>query len=324
MNAATLKKRLGFGSAMILILGGLFYFDFQPQSWKTNGLLVTCVLTALLLVGVLEMRKLVRSAGYDILPITTFIGILAMILNAYLFSANRLQSYLAIKPDIMADILRSMEILRLATIPCLLAFLFLEQMLRHRTEQAIQHVMASLLTIAYIGLLGVALLTIRLAHGPAIFVAFLLIVKSADIGAFFVGSAIGRNKLMPTISPKKSWEGLFGGLAFSALAAIGAQWLIQDGFTDSNVNAPHIMYQAPFYLAPMWMIALFGATLGLIGQFGDWCESLLKRSAGVKDSASLIPEFGGVLDLLDSPLIAAPFFPILFYVLQEISPPIPM
>ena len=77
-----------------------------------------------------------------------------------------------------------------------------------------------------------------------------------------------------------------------------------------------------FCWGPDWIICLIGAALGLVGQFGDWCESLLKRSAGVKDSASLIPEFGGVLDLLDSPLIAAPFYSTILTLLAHCLPSI--
>jgi len=89
------------------------------------------------------------------------------------------------------------------------------------------------------------------------------------------------------LSPGKSWEGLAGGLALAAgVGALGA-WLL------TRTGTPAFG-------------ALFGLIVGLAGQFGDLCESLLKRSAGAKDSASLVPTFGGILDIIDSPLLAAP------------------
>ena len=116
---------------------------------------------------------------------------------------------------------------------------------------------------------------------------FLAAVKCTDIGAYFVGSAVGRHKLIVWLSPGKSWEGLIGGLAFAAGVSILVAWAWKID-------------------AAVWEAAVFGVAVALAGQFGDLCESLLKRSARVKDSGAALPEFGGVLDLLDSPLLAAP------------------
>jgi phosphatidate cytidylyltransferase len=116
----------------------------------------------------------------------------------------------------------------------------------------------------------------------------ILLTKACDIGAYFVGSAIGKHKLIPWLSPGKSWEGLIGGVALAAiLGALAAQLSFDSaGF-------------------PVWYGALVGITLGLVGQAGDLLESLLKRSTGVKNSGTL-PGFGGILDLIDSPLLVAP------------------
>ena len=108
---------------------------------------------------------------------------------------------------------------------------------------------------------------------------------------------MGRRKLIPWLSPGKTWEGLFFGLLTAA--AIGALLA-----TQMDVRRG--------YSLPWWKGALFGAIIGGIGQAGDLLESLMKRDAEVKDSGSLIPGFGGVLDVIDSPLLAAPFAYLLF------------
>jgi len=122
-------------------------------------------------------------------------------------------------------------------------------------------------------------------------------VKFTDIGAFFGGKALGRRKLIPWLSPGKTWEGLFFGLLTAA--AVGAAM--------SPAIGPRTGY-----ILPWWKGAIFGAILGGIGQLGDLLESLMKRDAEVKDSGSLVPGFGGVLDIIDSPLLAAPFAYLLF------------
>jgi len=117
-------------------------------------------------------------------------------------------------------------------------------------------------------------------------------VKFTDIGAFFGGRAFGKTKLIPWLSPGKTWEGLiFGLLTAGIIGAVSARWL-------PNVH-------------PIKGFG-FGVIIGGIGQLGDLLESLMKRDAEVKDSGKLVPGFGGILDIIDSPLVAAPFAYLLF------------
>jgi phosphatidate cytidylyltransferase len=171
----------------------------------------------------------------------------------------------------------------------MLWIIFLEQMITRRTTDAVRTIACTILTVLYLGIGGAMILQIRMdeSNGLLKLVMFLAVVKSTDIGAYFTGSAIGRRKLIPWLSPGKSWEGLIGGLA----AAAGVSILIAH-FGDIGIA--------------VWQAGLFGVIVGLAGQFGDLCESLFKRSARLKDSSSMVPEFGGVLDIIDSPLIAAP------------------
>lgn len=122
----------------------------------------------------------------------------------------------------------------------------------------------------------------------------LFAAKFTDIGAYLCGCAFGRHKLIPRISPAKSWEGVLGGMAVATMAGT----LLVYGLAD---------VYAPFGLT--WQRAIpLGLGLSVCAVVGDLTESLFKRASGVKDSASVIPGMGGLLDVLDSVLFTAPAF----------------
>jgi len=124
----------------------------------------------------------------------------------------------------------------------------------------------------------------------------ILCVKSADIGAYFTGTLIGRHRMIPWLSPGKSWEGFVGGVIMSAIvgAALGAL-SSSDAAANQLVDAVSIGYGA-----------FVAVVLGIIGTAGDLFESLLKRGAGVKDSGRILPGMGGLYDVFDSLLLAGP------------------
>ncbi len=124
--------------------------------------------------------------------------------------------------------------------------------------------------------------------GGGIFPAYCLVItsKSSDIGAFLFGYTFGKKKLIPKVSPGKTWAGAYGGVATPA--AVGPL-------------AFSLMELGPWYYG-----VLFGAVIGVVTILSDLSESLIKRSAGVKDSAELLPQLGGVFDLIDSLILAAP------------------
>ncbi|MBF0177147.1 MAG: phosphatidate cytidylyltransferase [Magnetococcales bacterium] len=124
-------------------------------------------------------------------------------------------------------------------------------------------------------------------HGPSLLGMLLLIVWGTDIGAYFAGRAFGKKKLAPQLSPGKTWAGFYGGLAFGTLAGWLAATLLLATYKP-------------------WHILLLGLILSLVGQWGDLAESMVKRESNVKDSGSLIPGHGGLLDRLDSLLLATP------------------
>jgi len=131
-----------------------------------------------------------------------------------------------------------------------------------------------------------ALIALYLAS-PAILLGAFVIGWAADTGAFFAGKTLGRVKLAPSISPGKTWEGVIGGLVtVSLLAAVGAYWL------DARITV-----LVPFCLA-----------IACASVVGDLTVSMFKRTAGLKDSGTLFPGHGGVLDRIDSVAAAAPLF----------------
>ena len=123
------------------------------------------------------------------------------------------------------------------------------------------------------------------------YVLYLIAVsKFSDMGAYLVGSVIGKHKMVPHISPAKTWEGFGGALAFSLLASYGLRALMPVKLGLLNPLDCFVM----------------GLTLSVVAVIGDLAESILKRSTGVKDSGRLLPGIGGVLDLIDSLLFTAP------------------
>jgi phosphatidate cytidylyltransferase len=123
------------------------------------------------------------------------------------------------------------------------------------------------------------------------------VTKFSDMGAYITGSLIGRHQLIPHISPKKTWEGFFGALAFSLFASVGLFRLMPGHL--SMLNGTHAV--------------VLGLLLGFAAVVGDLAESIIKRSTGVKDSGNMLPGIGGALDLVDSLLFTAP---LLFFYLR--------
>jgi phosphatidate cytidylyltransferase len=157
-----------------------------------------------------------------------------------------------------------------------------------RDRQAGRQVAYSLMGVIYVGLpLGLATIIWQLPQGAAWLLTMLAIVFFGDIGAFYAGTHFGQRKLCPVVSPNKTFEGALGGLAGSIIAGVGFKLVL---FSQVSV------------------VAMLGACLimSAAGQMGDLFESVLKRSANVKDSGKLLPGHGGILDRIDALLFALP------------------
>lgn len=145
--------------------------------------------------------------------------------------------------------------------------------------------------LVYFGWIGSYAIALRGLDDGLIWVIFTFVMTwSADIGAFFVGRIFGKTHMFKRVSPKKTWEGYFGGVIFTVLIAYLAHSFVP------QVRSLMIMKE----------VLLFGFTISVVCPFGDFGESMLKRSFNVKDSSNLIPGHGGVLDRLDSILFSMP------------------
>ena len=175
------------------------------------------------------------------------------------------------------------------------AFLW-EMATYRRPGTAVPRLALTVLAAAYLGLLGSFLARVRWLDpdpdrsGLMLFLA-IFVPKAADVGALFAGMAFGRHRMTPVLSPKKTWEGLAGGLAFAAVVAVGFGSIIR-----ANPVFPGGVLEA----------MLFGVVVGGAGVLGDLAESMVKRDGLAKDASDSIPGFGGLLDVVDSVLFAAP------------------
>jgi len=197
----------------------------------------------------------------------------------------------------------------------LAALAFLAAMLKRADlRSSLPGAAASALALVYISLPFTLLINVRARAAGAFYVFYLLVVVWAgDILAFLVGRSVGKHKLAPRISPNKSWEGTVASLA--GATALGTVVLAYGnaivGFLrNTNLLAAQqesIMSVGPYPSPhPLWVYILLSAALNVAAQLGDLVESMLKRGAGVKDSGSLLPGHGGMLDRIDALLFAAP------------------
>ncbi len=173
----------------------------------------------------------------------------------------------------------------------LLAFSFLALLMNqyfcYGTSNVLTNCGVSCFSIIYLGLFSGFCLAIRIDMGIWPFLMFVFVVKSADIGAYTAGKLFGKHKFSPKISPGKTWEGMAGAVVFAIIVAV----IFAD--TCSIMNRP--------------LAIVFGLCFAFIGQLGDLAESMIKRDVQQKDSSKSVPGFGGILDIIDSPLVAAPF-----------------
>lgn len=182
--------------------------------------------------------------------------------------------------------------------------IFLRQFPQKENPKPLQTIGGTLLGVLYAGLLWSFMAKLMLHGRPAgdawgiywpgrwLLLYAVFAAKFTDIGAYLVGCSIGRHKLIPRISPGKSWEGVAGGMVIGTLAGTLLVWALRDTL-------------APLGLTVGRAVPL-GLVLSVCGVVGDLTESLFKRAANVKDSGGIIPGMGGVLDVLDSILFTAP------------------
>lgn len=295
----SLQNRLTYGPVMLAGLLGILFLDHYIQQWTVGwagyakgfkGVGILVLLGAILPLAALELATLFGAKNAKPYRFIAAAAIAGLVLHGWL---TQFEWFKPVAASTLAFIVVGTMIcaaLRLGVVK--------------QVEDAIPVMAGTVLATLYLGGQGWFLMALRVKEGrlvegvPVIegttmtVVMILLTVKFTDIGAYFGGRALGRHKLIPWLSPGKTWEGLFFGVMTAGLVGMAcAPWMVN---------------------LVVWKGLVFGIVIGGVGQLGDLLESMMKRDAQVKDSGKLIPGFGGLLDVIDSPLLAAPFAYLLF------------
>ncbi len=263
-------------------------------SYPVTGLILAAIMIFILLpIACNELAHLFTAKGININPALMTIATITTCLALYLspaLSTNHVTSTTIIITILIAAFLLTL----------------IQHSRRADPNGSIAAAGATMTSIIMLGLMPAFLLLMRQQHTAWVVMAVILITKSCDIGAYFTGRLIGRHKLIPWLSPGKTWEGLAGGAIFAALVAVAFTHFIRNThLADSLIIIDNQLVPHPSNYSLLFA-AIVGITLALVGQTSDLMISLFKRDANLKDSSSSIPGFGGVLDVFDSLLLTAP------------------
>lgn len=285
-----IRTRVVVGSLLALVVFGVLIGDQWLGPWFP--VLLACLLFA----GYFATRELGNLFPAPFRPTAgIFTGVIAVIAANWYPVVQR-----ALGPPLSAVASGWVPVL-VTFVAVVLAF-FLAELYRFRGPGvAVPRLALSVFAVAYLGLLPSFLAQLRwvtddpgrssLALSLAVFVP-----KWADIGAFFTGTFVGRTKMTPLLSPKKTWEGFAGGMAGAVFVTFALTYL-----GGAGVASP-----APLFRGGWVEMVAFGLVVGTTGVLGDLAESLIKRDGHAKDASHTIPGFGGVLDVIDSVIFAAP------------------
>lgn len=280
-----LRWRLSIGSLLVAALIGLCWLDdraARPGSLLAPLAMAVCVAAS----G--ELLRIFRALGASPSVAAVYLG------PAITVAASCAPIFLPTAPPLSnAGRLGFVAAGLLASV--LMLMVIEVRRFRLPGESAVNIGLDCLATL-YVGGLISMLVQLRIMHIHHVAATMLplgsmiLLVKLSDTCQYFVGRAIGRRKLAPAVSPGKTWEGAIGGIGITVLVAAAAAPAIDFGKVQ----------------VPAAYGAIYALGVAVAGLCGDLCESLLKRDAQVKDSSAWLPGFGGVLDLVDSLLFAAP------------------
>jgi len=274
------RYRLFFGTLMTVSFVAVVVIDGWIDGALTSSVAddkavqgtAFCLLVALMAIPAqIELSRLAAAKGLKI-----FLGV-SIVTSILLATARYWPQLLGFPLETYLLLLSAFALLVLP----------LQQYISYGTSNVLANCGANYFSIAYLGLLSGFCVTIRIEFGLWHLLMFVFVVKSADIGAYAIGTLLGKHKFSPKISPGKSWEGMGGAMAAAALVAIG--------------------FAMSCDIMLWWLAMIFGLCFAFIGQMGDLVESMMKRDAEQKDSGCKVPGFGGVLDIIDSLLVAAPF-----------------
>ncbi|MHC4124459.1 MAG: phosphatidate cytidylyltransferase [Planctomycetota bacterium] len=274
-----LKHRLAFGTLMILffcavtLLGGWIDGSLTTARCDDKAVQGTILCALICIIIIMAQLEISRLAATKNIKIFIPVSIISSILFATSWYWNQFIEMLPGKYLIF-----------------LLAFtmfaLLLYQYAKYGVSGTLTNCGATIFSIMYIGGLSTFVIAIRADFGLWPFLMFVFVVKSSDIGAYAFGKMFGKRKFSPKISPGKTWEGMAG----AVLAAIIVS----------------VLFAINCDIIPVWLAGIYGLLFAFVGQLGDLAESMIKRDVEQKDASCRVPGFGGILDIIDSPLVAAP------------------
>lgn len=280
--------RLLVSVILVPSLIALFWLD-AAMGPAASVLLAFCLLTVMR--SAFELHDLLQTPSTQPSLVLVTGCTLLTILSAWMHPAFHC-------PDLPVTLLTSLGWIAAALMVSFLALLVREAVYFLEPGKSMETLGRNLITVFYGG--GLLAVTAQLRWFPDSRLGYfaigsmIIVVKGGDIGAYCFGRLWGKRKMAPRLSPGKTWMGLNGAFFGSVLG--GWLWLTFGGRLFAARPEP----------AGLMIVFAYSATLGLAGLVGDLCESLIKRDVGKKDAAALMPGFGGLLDLLDSPLFAGP------------------
>jgi phosphatidate cytidylyltransferase len=265
-----------------VVSGAVLFVVAIAVVWFAPPWLFLIVAEVLLVLGCTELASMARASG---IPIPVALSTTAAALTAAAFAGPLLFGPGFAAPGAAASSAPTDVVLMTAVVALGAAALTTW----NGGPEALASSASALFPALYLGLPIGAMIAVRQTHGREALFLLMITVIASDTAQYYSGRAFGRTPLAARISPKKTMEGAAGGFVFGAmvLAAVGVWWLPE---------------------APVALRALLGVAVVALGIAGDLFESMLKRSAGVKDSSALIPGHGGVLDRIDALLFAAPVY----------------
>jgi phosphatidate cytidylyltransferase len=261
--------------------------------------ILAIVAGAVALLAIAEFLRLVTPYGVQPLGLVTYIFVALFFVFVIFASINRTPE------DETTAVLYG-----IAVMAALAPFVFLTvAMPRSSLTSGYPAAAASTFAFGYIAIPMALLVEIRQQPAGAIWTIYtLLAVWAGDIFAYFVGKSLGRHRMSPEISPKKTWEGAVASIAASMI--IGALWIQHASAISSALLRVGLIDRRDGMFGleqpQLWPIILLSALVNIAAQLGDLVESLIKRGAGVKDSGTILPGHGGMLDRIDAMLFAVP------------------
>jgi phosphatidate cytidylyltransferase len=290
-----LRWRIISATAILAVLLALLWLDYRQAIFHMPGAWLVPVMLLLSVLATEETLSLLRAKGHRPIAWIVYFGNVLLPLTASLPFLSKLD--VNHSPTLPWLVPFQGPSVALALV---VAIVLIGEMARfERPATAIENAALGVFAIVYVGLLIGFWASLRLHHnsnwGIAALFSMLLVTKMADTGAFAVGKCFGRHKLTPTLSPGKTWEGAFGGIATACVTS----WAFFQFGCGAIVGSTYIV-------PPVAATLVYGVLLALAGMVGDLAESLLKRDSQRKDSSTWLPGLGGVLDIIDSLLVAGP------------------